>query len=117
MNELLDRPRGRGEHCETAMAQLGIPQIVGAQQLVLGQAEAGVGDLGKAERIKAVVGGSVLERRDARDLLELVLERRALEGGRGLRGDRRDERARGGGEGEGREELHFCDFWMLWSHQ
>merc|ERR1719258_957513 len=32
------------------------------------------------ERVEAVIGGSVLERRDARDLLELVVERGALEG-------------------------------------
>merc|ERR1719247_880794 len=87
------------------MAELGVPQIVGAQQRILGKAKARVGDLGEPERVEAVVGRGVLQRRDARDLLELVVERRALEDGRGLR---RDRRGRGGGEGEGRDELHFC---------
>merc|ERR1719217_542768 len=95
------------------MAQLGIPQVVRAEQLVFGQAEARVRDLGKAERVEAVIRRGVLQRRDARDLLELVVERRALEGGRGLRRDRRDERGRGGGEGEGGDELHGCWLFVL----
>ena len=90
------------------MAELGVAQVVRAEQFVVGQADARIGDLGKAERIESVIGGSVLERRDARDLLQLIVERRALEGGRGLRRDRRDERGRGGGEGESRDELHGC---------
>merc|ERR1719261_1517559 len=108
VHELLDRPRGRGEHREAAVAELGVAQVVRAQQIRLGQAEARVGDLGEAQRVEAVVGRGVLERRHTRDLLELVVERGALEGGRGLRRDRRDERGGRSGEGEGGDELHFA---------
>ena len=71
------------------------------------------GALGEAEGVEVEARA-----RDARDLVareavgELgggrVLERRDVELRRGLRRGRRDERGRGGGEGEGRDELHGC---------